>query len=47
MMNDGGVRILVVLIQVGALPTPDRVATADEKRELMAGYFGCFEDGIR
>ena len=28
-------------------PTLDRVATAEEKRELVAGCFGYFEDGIR
>jgi len=44
LMNCGGVRILVVLIQVGALPVLDRVVTAGEKSVLMAT---CFENGIR
>ena len=43
-MNYGGVCILVVilvvLIQVGALPMLDRVAMADVKSELMASCFG-------
>jgi hypothetical protein len=48
LMNYGGVCILVVilvvLIQVGALPMLDRVAMADVKSELMAS---CFRNGTR